>query len=85
MTYDLRRLRLRASSIRVPDTHRYLLTPLGRRVACFMSKSFVRIVRPVLQRLDPVSRRLRRPPPQRLARLRQSPRCRHHRGQSRAA
>jgi hypothetical protein len=53
MTYDLRRLRLKGLVHRVPHTHRYLLTPLGRRVAFFMSKSFTRIVRPVLQRLDP--------------------------------
>lgn len=53
MSYDLRRLRLKGIVQRVPGTHRYLLTPLGRRVAFFMSKSFVRIVRPVLSRLDP--------------------------------
>jgi hypothetical protein len=53
MTYDLRRLRLKGLVQRVPRSHRYLLTPLGRRVAFFMSKSFVRIVRPVLHRLDP--------------------------------
>jgi hypothetical protein len=53
MTYDLRRLRLKGVVQRVPHSHRYLLTPLGRRVAFFMSKSFVRIVRPVLHRLDP--------------------------------
>lgn len=29
----------------------YLLTPLGRRVAFFMTKSFARVVRPVLHRL----------------------------------
>jgi hypothetical protein len=53
MTYDLRRLRLKGLIIRVRRTHRYVLTPLGRRVALFMTKSFVRIVRPVLHRIDP--------------------------------
>jgi hypothetical protein len=53
MTYDLRRLRLKGLIIRVRRTHRYVLTPLGRRVALFMTKSFARIVRPVLHRIDP--------------------------------
>lgn len=53
MTYDLRRLRLKGLVLRVPHSHRYLLTPLGRRVAFFMSKSFTRVVRPGLTRLDP--------------------------------
>ena len=53
MTYDLRRLRLKGLIIRVRRTHRYVLTPLGRRVALFMTKSFVRIVRPILHRIDP--------------------------------
>jgi hypothetical protein len=37
----------------LPRTQRYVLTPLGRRVALFMSKSYARLVRPVLNRLDP--------------------------------
>ena len=53
MTYDLRRLRLKGLISRVPKSHRYLLTPLGRRVALFMTKSFSRLVRPVLHRVDP--------------------------------
>jgi hypothetical protein len=53
MSYDLRRLRLKGLLQRVPGSHRYLLTSLGRRVALFMSKSFVRVVRPILHRLDP--------------------------------
>ena len=52
MTYDLRRLRLKGLITRVPHTRRYMLTPLGRRVALFMSKSYVRVVRPVFHRLD---------------------------------
>jgi hypothetical protein len=53
MTYDLRRLRLKGLIQRVVHANRYVLTPLGRRVAFFMSKSYARIVRPVLHRLDP--------------------------------
>jgi len=53
MTYDLRRLRLKGLIVRVPKSHRYLLAPLGRRVALFMTKSFSRLVRPVLHRVDP--------------------------------
>lgn len=53
MTYDLRRLRLKGLVHRVPRSHRYLLTPLGRRTAFFMSKSFTRVVRPIMNRLDP--------------------------------
>ncbi|SRR6266545_1212448 len=53
MTYDLRRLRLKGLVTRLPKRNRYVLTPLGRRVALFMTKSFVRIVRPVLHRVDP--------------------------------
>ncbi len=53
MSYDLRRLRLKGLLQRLPKSHRYVLTSLGRRVALFMSKSFARLVRPVLNRLDP--------------------------------
>ena len=53
MSYDLRRLCRKGLITPVPRTHRYVLTPLGRRVAFFMSKSFARIVRPTLSRLDP--------------------------------
>lgn len=53
MTYDLRRLRLKGLIQRIPKTHRYVTTPLGRRVALFMGKSFTRVVRPILHRVDP--------------------------------
>jgi hypothetical protein len=53
MTYDLRRLRLKGLIQRVPHSHRYMLTPKGRRIAFFMTKSYVRVVRPTLNRLDP--------------------------------
>ena len=55
MTYDLRRLRLHELIARVPGTHRYLLTPKGRRVVLFCSKTYARIFRPALVRLDPGS------------------------------
>ena len=53
MSYDLRRLKFKGLVQRLPHSQRYVLTPLGRRVALFMSKSFARLVRPVLRRLDP--------------------------------
>ena len=53
MTYDLRRLRLKHLIQRVPKSHRYVFTPTGRRVALFFSKSYTRLVRPVLDRLEP--------------------------------
>lgn len=53
MTYDLRRLRLKGLVLRLPGKHRYVVTPLGRRVALFFSKTFARILRPGLARIDP--------------------------------
>ncbi len=53
MTYDLRRLRLKGLIHRLPAKNRYVLTPLGRRVALFFSKTYARILRPGLARLDP--------------------------------
>lgn len=53
MTYDLRRLRLKGFILRLPHKQRYVLTPLGRRVALFFSKSYARILRPGLARIDP--------------------------------
>lgn len=65
MTYDLRRLRRKGIIVRIPGKNRYQLTQLGRRVAIFMTKSYFRLVRPLLDRLDPTlaadaSDRLRR-------------------------
>jgi hypothetical protein len=65
MTYDLRRLRLKELVQRVPKTHRYVFTAAGRRAALFLTKSYVRVVRPTLDRLEPqlpddASDRLRR-------------------------
>ena len=52
-SYDLRRLVRKGLIQRVAHSQRYVLTPLGRRVAFFMTKSYARVVRPVLHRLDP--------------------------------
>jgi hypothetical protein len=53
MTYDLRRLRLKGFIERVPRTHRYVLTPLGRRAAFFFTKTYARVVRNAMERTDP--------------------------------
>jgi hypothetical protein len=53
MSYDLRPLRLKGIIARVPRSHRYVLTPTGRRVALFLTKTFTRVVRPVFNRLEP--------------------------------
>ena len=46
MTYDLRRLRLKGIIHRLPDSHRYVLTPYGRKVVLFFTKLDSRIFRP---------------------------------------
>jgi hypothetical protein len=53
MTYDLRRLRRKGFIQRIPRTHRYQLTPEGRRLAVFFTKTYTRIVNPSLAELDP--------------------------------
>ena len=53
MSYDPHRLRLNGLPIRVPGTHRYELTPDGRRLAVFFAKTYTRIVLPSLAELDP--------------------------------
>jgi hypothetical protein len=53
MSYDLRRLCRNGLLIRVPGTHRYQLTPEGRRLAVFLAKTYARIVLPSLPELDP--------------------------------
>jgi hypothetical protein len=52
MGYDLWRLRTNGLIRRLPGTHRYLLTPAGMRVAVFYTKTYQRILRPLLA-LDP--------------------------------
>ena len=45
MTYDLRRLRLHGLIERIPGTHRYRPTALGRRTALFFTHAYSRFVR----------------------------------------
>jgi hypothetical protein len=52
-TYDLRRLRRKSLVTRIPGTHRYQLTPLGRRVAVLFTKAHGRVLAPGLSWLDP--------------------------------
>jgi len=51
MTYDLRRLRLHGLIERIPHTHRYEVTALGKRVCLFFTKVNARIIRPGLSQL----------------------------------
>ena len=46
MTYDLRRLRLHGLIARVPQSHRYHITPEGARVAMFYARLYTRALRP---------------------------------------
>jgi hypothetical protein len=48
MTYDLRRLRLHGVIERIKGTHRYQLTPAGRRIALFNTRVYARVLRPGL-------------------------------------
>ena len=48
MTYDLRRLRLHGLIERIPNSHRYQLTPQGLRIALFFSRTYARLLRPGL-------------------------------------
>jgi len=52
MTYDLRRLRLKGIVQRIEGTHRYVVTPAGRRIALFFAKTHARVLRRGLARLD---------------------------------
>lgn len=52
-TYDLRRLRRKGLIRRLRKTHRYELTPLGRRVAVLFTKTYSRVLAPGLAILDP--------------------------------
>ncbi len=51
MTYDLRRLRLHGLIKRIPHTHRYEVTALGKRVCLFFTKVNARVIRPGLSQL----------------------------------
>jgi hypothetical protein len=52
MTYDLRRLRLKGLIVRIPRSNRYRVTTYGLKVALFVSKVYLRIVRPGWLSLD---------------------------------
>ncbi len=53
MTYDLRRLRLHGIIERIPHSHRYQLTSDGLRIALFFSRTYARLLRPVLADIMP--------------------------------
>lgn len=53
MTYDLRRLRRKGFIERLPGKHHYVVTPLGRRMAFFFAKTYLRVFRPGLPQLEP--------------------------------
>ena len=52
-TYDLRRLKRKGLIVRLSGHHRYHLTPLGRRVAVLLTKTYGRVLAPGLAALDP--------------------------------
>jgi len=53
MSYDLRRLCQNGFLERIEGSHRYTLTPTGRRLAIFFAKTYARVVTPSLAELDP--------------------------------
>jgi hypothetical protein len=53
LTYDLRRLRLKGMIWRVPNSHRYLITPYGCKVALFFTRLHALVFRPGFAALDP--------------------------------
>ena len=61
MTYDLRRLRLKGVIYRIPQTHRYIATSYGLKVAFFSAKLYLRILRPEWPALLPAGDHLPRP------------------------
>lgn len=64
LSYELRRLRLHGVIERIPRSHRYRVTELGFRTACFFTRSYARLIRPgMAQLVDPgtTDARLRHP------------------------
>jgi len=53
LTYDLRRLRLKGILWRVPNSHRYLITPYGCKVALFFTRLHALVFRPGFAAFDP--------------------------------
>jgi hypothetical protein len=62
LTYDLRPLRLHGLIVRVPKTHRYLVTPFGLRLALFVTRVHARLFRPGVARSLPQRRAATTPP-----------------------
>jgi hypothetical protein len=52
-TYDLRRLKRKGLIVRLAGSHRYQLTPLGRRVAVLFTKAYGRVPCPRARRPRP--------------------------------
>lgn len=52
-TYDLRRLKRKGLIVKPPQSNRYQLTELGRRVAVLFTKTHARVLTPGLIALDP--------------------------------
>lgn len=52
-TYDLRRLKRKGLIVKLEGSHRYTLTPTGRRVAVLFTKAYGRVLAPGLSLLDP--------------------------------
>jgi hypothetical protein len=52
-TYDLRRLKRKGLIVKIPRSHRYQLTDLGRRAAVLFTKTYARVLAPGLTALDP--------------------------------
>jgi hypothetical protein len=53
LSYDLRRLRRKGIIWRIPDSHRYRLTPYGSKVALFFTRLHLRLFAPGFAALDP--------------------------------
>jgi hypothetical protein len=53
VTYDLRRLRMHRLIERIPQTHRYRITPIGLRTALFCTRLYNRALRPGLAVIAP--------------------------------
>ncbi len=52
-TYDLRRLKRKRLIDKIPRSHRYQLTDLGRRISVLFTKTYGRMLAPGLTALDP--------------------------------
>jgi hypothetical protein len=63
MTYQLRRLHLHGLIERIPHTHRYRVTDFGFRTALVFSRTYARVLRPIMADLcanaPPINSRLR--------------------------